>query len=127
MAKDGKSTTAAAPAAQQLSPKDLAQRTIDRRAVEAAIWGMPLVNTDAMRQAYFRDVGAKYNDICFFSKPADWCFQVTTPNASTHYVYFNFNLKDGPIVLDVPAAVGAGLLGAITNAWDEPLTDIGPS
>jgi hypothetical protein len=46
-------------------------RTIERRAVEAAIWGMPLVNSDAIRQAYFRDGGAKYNDICYFSKPQD--------------------------------------------------------
>jgi hypothetical protein len=64
---------------QNFSSEDLARRTIERRAVEAAIWGMPLVNTDAMRQAYFRDVGAKYNDICYFSKPQDWKFQVTTP------------------------------------------------
>src|SRR5271168_2371360 len=87
---------------QGFSADELASRTVERRAVEAAIWGMPLVNTDAMREAYFRDVGAKYNDICFFSKPADWRFQVTTPNASTNYVYFNFNLKDGPVVLEVP-------------------------
>jgi hypothetical protein len=40
--------------------------------VEAAIWGMPLVNFDAMRQAYFRDAGAKYNDVMYWSKPSDW-------------------------------------------------------
>jgi hypothetical protein len=108
------------------TPSELAQRALNRRAVEAVIWGMPLVNTDAMRQAYFRDVGAKYNDICFFSKPADWRFQVTTPNASTNYVYFNFNLKDGPVVLEVPAAVGAGLLGCLIDAWDVTTAGIGP-
>jgi hypothetical protein len=54
---------------------------------------MPLANTEAMRHAYLRDVGATYNDICYFSQPADSRFQVTTPNASTNYVYFNFNLK----------------------------------
>jgi hypothetical protein len=108
------------------TPAELAQRTLHRRAVEAVIWGMPLVNTDAMRQAYFRDAGAKYNDICYFSKPADWHFQVTTPNASTNYVYFNFNLKEGPVVVEIPAAVGAGLLGSMVNAWDEPMADIGP-
>jgi hypothetical protein len=105
---------------------ELAQRALHRRAVEAVIWGMPLVNTDAMRQAYFRDIGAKYNDICFFSKPADWRFQVTTPNASTNYVYFNFNLKDGPVVLEVPAGVGAGLLGSLIDAWDVTTAGIGP-
>src|SRR5260370_2836523 len=113
--------------AQSFAANDLARRTIERRAVEAVIWGMPLVNTDAMREAYFRDVGAKYNDICYFSKPADWKFQVTTPNASTNYVYFNFNLKDGPVVVEIPAAVGAGLLGSMVDAWDEPMNDIRPA
>jgi hypothetical protein len=112
--------------AQSYSAADLARRTIERRAVEAVIWGMPLVNTDAMRQAYLRDVGAKYNDICFFSKPADCRFQVTTPNASTHYVYFNFNLKDGPVALEIPAAVGAGLLGSVLDAWDVTTAGVGP-
>jgi hypothetical protein len=40
--------------------------------VKAASWGMPFVGVDAMRQACFRDPGAKYNDIIYFSKPADW-------------------------------------------------------
>jgi hypothetical protein len=114
-------------AAQTFSAEDLARRTIERRAVEAAIWGMPLVNTDAMRQAYFRDVGAKYNDICYFSKPQDWKFQVTTPNASTNYIYFNFNLKSGPVVIEIPAAADAELLGSMVDAWDEPMADIGPA
>jgi len=109
-----------------VSSTELAERTIQRRAVEAVVWGMPLVNTDAMRQAYLRDVGAKYNDICYFSKPAEWRFQVTTPNASTHYVYSNFNLKDGPVVLEVPAPVGAGLLGAVLDAWDVTTVGVGP-
>ena len=113
--------------AQNYSADDLGRRTIERRAVEAAIWGMPLVNTDAMREAYFRDVGAKYNDICYFSTPQNWKFQVTTPNASTNYVYFNYNLKDGPVAVEIPAAIGAGLLGSMVNAWDEPMNDIGPA
>lgn len=123
-------TTAGNPAVgdqtHSLSSEDLSRNTVRRRAVEAAIWGMPLVSVDAMRQAYFRDAGAKYNDILYFAKPADWRFQFTTPNASTHYVYFNFNLKDGPVVLDIPAAVGAGLFGSLVNAWETPIADVGP-
>src|SRR6476660_10647417 len=119
--------TAISAQAQTFSAQDLARRTIERRAVEAAIWGMPLVNTDAMREAYFRDVGAKYNDICYFSTPQNWKFQVTTPNASTNYIYFNYNLKDGPVVVEIPAAIGAGLLGSMVNAWDEPMNDVGPA
>ena len=98
---------------------DLAQRKLYRRAVEAAIWGMPIVSVDAMRQAFF-SVGAKYGDFVYLSKPADWKFQVTTPNSSSLYVYFNFNTKEGPIVLDFPPTVGAGLFGSILDAWQVP-------
>ncbi len=37
---------------QNLSPEDLARRTIERCGVEAVIWGIPVVNyDDAMYQA----------------------------------------------------------------------------
>ena len=88
---------------------------------------MPLVSVDAMRQALFRDAGAQYNDILYFSKASNWKFQFTTPNASTHYVYFNFNLKDGPVVFDVPPTVGAGLFGSLVDAWEVPVADVGPA
>src|SRR5271163_3346474 len=111
---------------QRFDAKELAKRTLQRRAVEAVIWGMPIVSVDAMRQAFFRDAGAKYGDIIYFSKPSDWKFQFTTPNASTRYVYFNFNLKNGPVVLEVPPTVGAGLFGSLLDAWQKPLADVGP-
>lgn len=95
-------------------------------AVEAAVWGMPIVSFDAMRQAFLRDAGAKYNDIVYWSKQADWKFQVTTPNASSWYVYIAINIKDGPVVLDIPAADGAGLFGSMNDAWQIPQADIGP-
>ena len=54
--------------ATSFTASELADRTVHRRAVEAAIWGMPLVNVDAMRQEYFR-AGATYNDVIFWSNP----------------------------------------------------------
>jgi hypothetical protein len=96
-------------------------------AVEAAIWAMPIVSVDAMRQAFFRDAGAEYGDIVYLSRFADWHFQIATPNASTHYVYFNFNVNGGPVVLEIPAAVGAGLFGSILDAWQVPVGDVGPA
>jgi hypothetical protein len=113
--------------AQQRAPEELARRTLERRAVEAAIWGVPLVSVDAMRQAFLRDASANYGDILYFSKPADAKFQLTTPNTSSPYVYFNFNTKDGPVVLDFPAAAGAGLFGSLNDAWQTPLADVGPA
>jgi hypothetical protein len=64
------------------SASELARRTIERRAVEAVIWGMPIVSIDAMRRAFFRDAKASYGDIVYWSKPSDWKNQTTTPNAS---------------------------------------------
>jgi hypothetical protein len=104
---------------------ELAERTLQRRAVEAASWGMPLVNFDAMRQAYFRDASAKYNDVMYWSKPSDWKNQITTPNHSTNYVLFFMNLKDGPVVVDIPAAQEEALYGTLINAWTEPLVNVG--
>ena len=43
--------SASATCAQNLSANDLTRRTIERRAVEAVIWGMPAVNYDLMLQA----------------------------------------------------------------------------
>src|SRR5215510_8324588 len=106
---------------------DLAERTVYRCGVESAIWGMPIVAIDAIRQGFLRDLGAKYNDIAYFSKYADWRFQTTTPNASTNYIYSAFDTKrDGPIVLEVPAAEGAGIYGQGCDMWDVPLSIFGP-
>src|SRR5215831_6805332 len=112
-------------AERELTSADLAERALQRRAVEAAIWGMPIVSVDAMRRAFF-STGAKYGDVVYLSKPADWQFQVTTPNSSSLYCYLNYSVKDGPVVLDFPAAVGAGLFGSILDAWQVPLADVGP-
>lgn len=95
-------------------------------AVESVIWGAPIASVYIMREAFFRDAKARYNDIVYWSKPADGKIQLTTPNAATYYVYFNFNTKGGPVVLDLPEASGAGLFGTILDAWQIPLTDVGP-
>jgi hypothetical protein len=105
----------------------LARRTLERRAVEAAIWGLPLVSVDAMRQAFLRDARAKYSDIAFLSRQADWHFQVAAPNASSLYVYIPLWLKPGPVVIDLPPAIGAGLFGNINDAWQAPEADVGPT
>jgi hypothetical protein len=111
----------------QKKPDPQAAAAHHQNAIEVAVWGTPIVSFDAMRQAFFRDGHAQYNDILYYSKPADWKLQLTTPNASAHYVFFHFNLKNGPVVLDIPAAVGAGLFGSILDAWQVPMADVGPA
>jgi hypothetical protein len=57
---------------------DLVERAIHRRAVEAAIWGIPAVNGDLMFQA-FRNIGGDFNQICYWSGLLDWKNQTLTP------------------------------------------------
>ena len=64
--------------AQDNSPKSLQQRMVERRAVDAVIWGLPLVGEYTVKQAYFRDGKANYNDIVMaFSPIAPPCMNST--------------------------------------------------
>jgi hypothetical protein len=112
--------------AQTFTSAELHRRTIERRAVDAVIWGLPLVGEDAVKQAAFRDGKAAYNDIVWWPK-GTWKNQSPTPNVNTRYMYFFINTKqDGPVVVELPAAVpGASFYGTIEDAWYVPLTDIG--
>ncbi len=111
---------------EHFSPSELNSRMLERRAVEAVIWGLPLVGQHAVRQAAFRDGKANYNDIVWWPK-GSWKNQSPTPNVNTRYMYFFINTKqDGPVVVELPPAVpGASFYGTIEDAWYEPLRDIG--
>ena len=54
--------------AQNFSSEDLIRRTIERRAVEAIIWGMPAVNAELMFGA-MNDAGADFNQVVYWSRP----------------------------------------------------------
>ena len=107
------------------SSEDLIKQAIEGRAVDAAIWGMPIVSFDAMRQAFFRDAKAAYGDIMFWSKPGGWKLQCLTPNTSVRYVFSFINSQGGPLVVEIPATANAALNGTIIDAWQVPLTDVG--
>jgi hypothetical protein len=108
------------------SAQELSLRTMERRAVDAVIWGIPIVSFDFMRQAFFRDAKAKYGDIIFWSKPGSWKLQCLTPNTSVRYVFSFINTREsGPVVVEVPATGDAALNGTIIDAWQVPLTDVG--
>ena len=44
------------------SAEDVQRRLLEGRALEAVIWGMPIVSQDAQHQASLRDAGAKDNE-----------------------------------------------------------------
>lgn len=109
------------------TPQELAGRAIERRAVEAAIWGIPAVNYDLMLQEMLAKTKGKVNQIVYWSRPLDWHNQTLTPNPDAIYLMTFTNTKDvGPVVIEVPPAQGGSINGNIVNIWQMPLEDAGP-
>lgn len=112
---------------EQLTIDQLAQRTIQRRAIEAVIWGMPAVNYDLMLQAALK-AGAKENQIVYWSRLPDWKNQTLTPNPGAIYLMPFINAKDGPVVMEIPPASNEGsITGNLDDVWQIALEDIGPA
>jgi len=112
--------------AQTLPAEDLVRRAIERRAVEAVIWGMPAVNTELMYQAMAR-LGGKANQIVYWSGLLDWRNQTLTPNPDVIYLMAFFNTKDGPVVIEIPPADDGVINGSIMDPWQAALEDVGPA
>jgi hypothetical protein len=111
--------------AQSFGTGDIARRAVERRAVEAAIWGIPAVNYDLMLQEA-RKLGSNVNEIVYWGRPLDWHNQTLTPNPDAIYLMAFFNTKDvGPVVIEVPPAEGGSLNANIDNIWQAPLEDAG--
>lgn len=113
--------------AQDFSPVELQKRAIERRAVEAANWGMPAVNYDIMLQEMLTKTPGKVNEVIYWGKPLDWKNQTLTPNPDTLYLMSFFNTQEvGPIVVEIPPATADGSLNAnFVNIWQEPMEDAG--
>jgi len=113
--------------AADFSAAELNHRIIERRAVEAVIWGMPAVNYDLMLQEMFNKTQGKTNEILYWSRPLDWKNQTLTPNPDSIYLMSFYDTKDvGPVVIEIPPADGGSLAGNIVNIWQMPLEDAGP-
>src|ERR1700735_2982322 len=114
-----------ATAIAQAAPPD--DRLARGRAVEAVIWGMPVVNYDLMLQETLTKTAGKVNQVIYWGKPLDWHNQTLTPNPDTLYFMTFLNTKDvGPIVIEIPPADANGSLNAnIVNVWQQPLEDGG--
>jgi len=111
-----------------LTPAQLAERLLYRRAVEAAFWGMPAVNAQLMYDAV-KQVGGDFNQIVYWSRPLSSKNQTLTPNPNTIYVFPFYNTKDvGPMVLEIPPAdQDDSITGSVDDAWQTALADVGPA
>ncbi len=119
------SATATAQA-QTPSADDLNRRMVERRAVEAVIWGMPAVNYDLMLQEMLKKTDGKVGQVIYWGRPLDWHNQTLTPNPDALYFMAFFDTKDGPVVLDLPPGDKDGSFnGNIVTIWQMPLEDAG--
>ena len=109
------------------TPQELKDRAVSRRGFEAVIWGMPAVNFDLMFQAMVRETGGGPNQIVYWSRLPDWKNQTLTPNPDSIYVMPFFDTRDGPVVLEIPAAEGGSITGSVDDCWQAALEDVGPA
>jgi hypothetical protein len=82
-------------------------------------------------KAFFKsmqDLDAGYQDIVYVSKPFVSRHGFLTANNNVPYVAVFLNTKDGPVVLDVPAASEKALyFGSVVDMWQTPIADVGPA
>ena len=121
--------TTPTPSKTTFSAAELRERTVQRRAVEAVIWGMPAVNYDLMYQAMVREAKGAFNQIVYWSRLSDWRNQTLTPNPDAVYFMPFVNTKDvGPMVLEIPPAdEGGSITGSVDDSWQTAIEDVGPA
>jgi hypothetical protein len=95
---------------------------LDRaRGMEAFLSGMPAASIYAMCEG-LSQIGVKHNEgIGIFAELMDARSLFLTANSTTIYVSACMDLKDGPMVLEVPP----GVLGPVDDAYFRWVTDVG--
>src|SRR5271156_1319558 len=102
------------------------EQLVYQRGIEAVIWAMPAVSMAFFRDSAFKAYGITYHNIIAFSHPAQPRHELLTSNAQVPYVFTFFDLRDGPVVMDVPASNDKSLLyGQVVDAWQVSIADIG--
>jgi len=91
------------------------------RGVEAFLSGMPAASVYAACEG-LSQAGAKRNGgITITEDLMDARTLMLTPNSTTVYVILCLDLKDGPMVVDIPP----GVLGPVDDAFSRYVTDVG--
>jgi hypothetical protein len=90
------------------------------RGVSAFLNGMPAASVYAFLEG-LKGVGVEPGDLAITEELLDARGIWLTPNSTTMYMAFEIDVKDGPIVVEVPPAV----LGPVDDAYFRWITDIG--
>jgi hypothetical protein len=116
-----------APGAKR-SVADLEAQVFYQRAFEAVVWSQPAVMIYRLREGMFESLGMRDHDVLAMSHPLTTRHEVLTANNTTPYILACADLRNGPVVVEVPAATDKGLLyGQVADAWQVTIADVGPS
>lgn len=129
LAQDGREPLGGQPApGATASVKDFDYQVKYQRAFEAVLWAMPAVSIYGFRRVTFQDLGLKDCDIIAYSAPATPKLEALTANTTTPYIAAFADLRNGPVVLELPAADAEGsLYGQVVDAWQLTIADVGPA
>jgi hypothetical protein len=110
------------------SESDLSFRVKYQRAFEAVLWSLPAVANYRFRMGGFSHIGYNDNAIVAYSAPVSPKFESLTADPTEPFIGVCTNLKRGPVVLEVPAAMSdLSLSGQVIDAWQLTIAEIGPS
>jgi len=88
---------------------------------------MPAVSIYDIELSIQRDLGGEFGDVVFFSTPMESRHGFLTANNVTPYVASAQSTKDGPLVVEVPAASPkVSYFGTFVDGWQTPIADVGP-
>lgn len=90
------------------------------RAAEVFLNGIPAASVYALLEG-FREAGMKPNELGIFEELMDARSLFLTANSTTVYCMTEVNVKDGPVVAEIPP----GVLGPVDDAYFRFVTDIG--
>jgi len=64
--------------------------------------------------------------VAYHSKVQTWELEIPTGNNTTPYVIAYWTVKDGPVVVEIPAGTkDVSLFGAMMDSWQRPIGDVG--
>jgi hypothetical protein len=109
------------------SVNDLDEQIAYQRSFEAVLWAMPASAIYRIRVGMLEVPGMADNVIMANSGPLRTIQEVITGNQVTPYLAAVSDLRNGPVVLEVPAATDKGVLyGQVVDAWQSTIAGVGP-
>jgi hypothetical protein len=115
------------PPGTKQSMGDLEAQVAYQRAFEAVLWAMPASAIYRFRVGLLQVPGVADNVITTTVTPLATKQAFITPNQTTPYTAAVSDLRNGPVVLEVPAKTDKVVLyGQVVDAWQTTIAGVGP-